>query len=201
MASSYLEEAMAEVAKSQIELASYQAEFGNFLVQFMHEIRAHLQIQSKQLKILEVQMGKMAKILSKEQQMSFPTLEEPRRVEVDAMELLELFAKEEGSTSLEMEEKRKEFKTNPKITFWGEMHEKLENQKMTPISELNKIIFELNEKLKEIMVKEAPKYLRKYASQKDYVLRQLLRHNFSFLGKDGGKNHHPICSWYSQAGL
>ena len=55
--------------------------------------------------------------------------------------------------------------------------------------------FEINESLKAIIVKEAPKYLRQHASEKDYVLRQLLGHNFSFLGEDGGKNHQPFCSW------
>ena len=41
----------------------------------------------------------MAKILSAKQKISLPTLEEPRRVEVDALELHELVIKEEGSTS------------------------------------------------------------------------------------------------------
>ena len=36
---------------------------------------------------------------------------------------------------------------------------------MTPISELDEIISELNENLKAIMV-EAPKYLKKHANQK-----------------------------------
>ena len=39
-------------------------------------------------------------------------------------------------------------------------HEKLENHKITPISKLDEIIFELNENLKAIMVKKALKYLR-----------------------------------------
>ena len=75
------------------------------------------------------------------------------------------------------------------------MHEKLENQKMTPILELDEFIFELNENLKAIMVTKAPKYLNKNERQKDYVLKQLLEHNFSFLGEDGGKNHQLFCSW------
>ena len=41
----------------------------------------------------------MAKILSEEQQVSLPTLEEPRRVEVESMDLHEFVVKEEGSTS------------------------------------------------------------------------------------------------------
>ena len=43
---------------------------------------------------------------------------------------------------------------------------------MTPILELDEIIFELNENLK-IMMNKAPKYLKKHASQKEYVLKQL----------------------------
>ena len=79
----------------------------------MNETRETLKIQSVQLKNLEVQVGQMANILSEEQQMSLPTLEEPRRVEVDSMELHAQVVKEEGSTSLEMEEKRKEVMTTP----------------------------------------------------------------------------------------
>ena len=52
------------------------------------------------------------------------------------MGLLELVASEEGPTSPEMEEKRKEFKITPEMTLWGEVYGKLENNKMTPISEL-----------------------------------------------------------------
>ena len=51
------------------------------------------------------------------------------------------------------------------MILWGEVHEKLENQKMAPILELDEIIFELNENLKAIMVMEAPKYLKKHGSQ------------------------------------
>ena len=81
------------------------------------------------------------------------------------------------------------------MILWGEVHEKLKNQKMTPISELDEIIFEMNENLKAIMVMEVPKYLKKHAGQKDYVLKQLNEHNFSFLGEDGGKNYQHIRSW------
>ena len=56
------------------------------------------------------------------------------------------------------------------MTLWGEVHEKLENEKMTPFSEVKKIIFEPNENLKATLVKKALKSLREHASQKDYVL-------------------------------
>ena len=90
---------------------------------------------------------------------------------MDAKELVELVAKEKGSTSSKPNKIRKEVKILLKMILWGEVHEKLENQKMTPISELDEIIFEMNENLKAIMVTEAPKYLKKHASQKEYVLR------------------------------
>ena len=93
-------------------------------------------------------MEQMTKILLEDQQKTLPTFEEPRRVDVDAMELHELVANEKGSTSPEMEEKRKEFKTTPSMIIGGKVHGKLENQKMTPISKLDEIIFELNENLK-----------------------------------------------------
>ena len=90
---------------------------------------------------------------------------------MDARELVELVVKEKGSTSSELNKIRKEVKILLEMILWGEVHEKLENQKMTPISELDEIIFEMNENLKAIMVTEAPKYLTKHASQKEYVLR------------------------------
>ena len=81
------------------------------------------------------------------------------------------------------------------------MHEELQSEKMPFILEGDAFIFELNESLNTTIVKKAPKYLRKHASQKDYVLRRLLGHNFSFLGKDRGKNHRPFRSWWSQSRL
>ena len=66
MTISSLEEAMVEMAKSQIEFSNSQATF-------MNETRAILQSQSNQLKSLEVQVGKMVKTLLEVQQMSLPT--------------------------------------------------------------------------------------------------------------------------------
>ena len=58
--------------------------------------------------------------------MSLPTLEEPRRVEVNAMELHELVVKEEGSTSPAPNLIRKEVEILPEMILWREVHEKLE---------------------------------------------------------------------------
>ena len=93
---------------------------------------------------------------------------------MDDKELVELVTKEEGSTSPEPNEIRKEVKILLEIIFWGKVHDKLENQKMNPISKLDEIIFELNKNLKAMMVKIAPKSLREHASFLDYVLKQLL---------------------------
>ena len=53
----------------------------------------------------------MAKIIAEEQQIILPTLEEHSRVEVDAMELIELVVEENGSTSSVLKGKRKEVET------------------------------------------------------------------------------------------
>ena len=60
------------------------------------------------------------------------------------------------------------------------MHEKLENEKMTPISEVDEILFDLNENLNSIMLKNVPTFLREHVNQKDYVLIKLLENNFNF---------------------
>ena len=62
-------------------------------------------------------MGQMTRILLEDQQKTLPTFEEPRRVEVDAMELHELVASEEGRTSPEMEETRKNLRQLRRCPF------------------------------------------------------------------------------------
>ena len=119
-------------------------------------------------------MGQMAKILSKEQQESLPKLEEPRRVKIDVKELHELFEKEERSNSPESQKKKREVYTISKMILWGEVYEKLKNEKkMTPILDVDKIIFELNENLKATMVKNTPTSPKEHASFEEYVLKQL----------------------------
>ena len=60
----------------------------------------------------------------------------------------------------------------PGMTLWGEVHEKLEYKKMTLISEMDEIIFELNENLKATLLKKSLKSLREHARLEDYVLKQ-----------------------------
>ena len=136
----------------------------------------------------------MDKIISEDQIRSLPTIEELIREELDAKEFNELVEKEE-STSLEHKEMIKYVeKTSPKITLWGDEHEKIEKEKITPITEVDETILELIKIGKAAMMKKTLESLRKHASQKYYVLKQLHEHKFRILGKDGGNNHHSICS-------
>ena len=74
----------------------------------MNETRATLQIQSAQFKILELQVGQMAKILLEKQQRSLPTLKEPIREEVDTQVSIEQLKNKEESTSPKSEETNEE---------------------------------------------------------------------------------------------
>ena len=70
-------------------------------------------------------------------------LEKLKKVENDAETLKNLVAKEEKDpTSSKSYEKVKDevVKTMPKMTIWGEMHEGLKNEKMTPTSEMDEYI-------------------------------------------------------------
>ena len=75
------------------------------------------------------------------------------------------------------------------------MHEKVENEILTPILEMHETILELMENERATKVKKVPNSLEKHASLRVYVLKNLFEHNYGFLGKDGGKNHQSICSW------
>ena len=107
------------------------------------------------------------------------------------MELHELVFKE-GSTSPKMIKIGKGVEIFAEMIFWGEVHEKLENPKMTHISEVDEFIFQLNKENERanIVRKEEKNGLRKYLE--GYVLKLPFEHNYYFLGKDGGKNHQPI---------
>ena len=100
-----------------------------------------------------------------------PNLEKPSGVDVDARELRELVVKEEGSTCPKPKEKRKAIKTILEMIIWGDVHEKLENEKITPISEVDEIILELIKIRRATMVKKALKSLKDHPILKDYVLR------------------------------
>ena len=70
-------------------------------------------------------------------------LEKLQKVEHDAETLKNLVAKEEKEpTSLKSYEKVKDdvVKTMPEMTIWGDLHEGLKNEKMTPTSEMDEYI-------------------------------------------------------------
>ena len=62
-------------------------------------------------------------------------------------------------------------KTSPEMILWGDDHEKLEKEKITPILEVDETISELIKMGKASMMKKALEYLREHANQNDYVLR------------------------------
>ena len=83
-------------------------------------------------------------------------------MENDLETLKDLVAKEEKeSTSPESYEKVKDevVKTMPEMTLWGEMHEGL---KMTPTSEVDEYIIQLDNEMKGTFVKKKIKKNRKY---------------------------------------
>ena len=84
-------------------------------------------------------------------------LEKLQRVENDAETLKDLVAKEEKEpTSPESHEKTNDEvgKTMLEMTLWGEMHEGLKNEKMTPTSEVDEYIIQLNNEMKGTFVKK-----------------------------------------------
>ena len=188
-----LEDDIYELANLMVELDKSQAELVKSQVKFVDERMEILQIQSEQLERLEVQMGKMAKIISREQERNLPTFEEPVIKEEYAKEMKELVAKEKESTSLEPNEMSEEVvETISEMTLWGEVHKELKNEKMTPISEVDEFIIRLNKKLKENIVQKEKKYLR--VQLEDNVFKLLIEHNYRFLRTDVGGNHHSFRS-------
>ena len=113
--------------------------------------------------------------------------------------LNEIVGKEKESTSPKQHKMKIEVdKTIPEMTLWGDVHEKVKNEKLTPISKVDETILELMESESATKVKKAPNSLGKHASLRVYVLKKLFEHNYGFLGKDGGNNHLLIHSWSSQ---
>ena len=83
-------------------------------------------------------------------------LEKFQTVENDAQNLETLVEKDDESTSLESHEKKNDEvgKTMPEMTLWGEMHEELKNENMTPTSEVDEYIIQLNNEMKGTFVKK-----------------------------------------------
>ena len=124
-------------------------------------------------------------------------LENFETVENDAQILETLVVKEDGPTSPESHEKTNDEvgKTMPEMTLWGEIHEELKNEKMTPTFEVDEYIIQLNNEMKGTFVKKKIKKIeniKKIKILEDYVLKLLIEHNYCFLGTDGGKKYQPI---------
>ena len=133
-------------------------------------------------------------------------LENFETVENDTQILETLVVKEDGPTSPESHEKTNDEvgKTMPEMTLWGEIHEELKNENMTPTFEVDEYIIQLNNEMKGTFVKKKIKKIeniKKIKILEDYVLKLLIEHNYCFLGTDGGGHHHPFRSSMSQAGL
>ena len=90
--------------------------------------------------------------------------------ENDAETLKDSIVKEEKeSTSSESYEKVKDevVKTMPEMTLWGEMHEGLKNEKMTPTSEVDDYIIQLNNEMKGTFCEEKNEKNIKYKKNND----------------------------------
>ena len=127
------------------------------------EIKIEQHPQRKKLSIEEL----IAQYMKKKQQRSFPTnldeksekedvehkeditlkssgeLEKLQRVEDDAHELKELVARKYELTSLESHDTTKDefLKTISEIAPWGDMHEELKIEEVTPMSKVEECIF------------------------------------------------------------
>ena len=83
------------------------------------------------------------------------------------------------------------------MTVWGEMHE-LNNETEPYILEVEGTLNKYGQSSK---VKKDLKPLRRHDDLQNYVLKQLPKHKFHFLGVGGGLDHHPFCGWLSLARL
>ena len=117
-------------------------------------------------------------------------------MEDDAQTSKDLVAKEEEEpTSPESHEKIKYevVKTIPEKAPWGEMHEELKNEKMTPIPKVTECTIQLFMEMEATVEKR--KNLKKIMILEDYVLKFLIEHNYRLLENDGGINYQHIHSW------
>ena len=94
-----------------------------------------------------------------------------------------LVAKEDESTSPELEEKNEEIKIIPKMTAWAFVQKGLSSDAIPYILEVEEPIVSFHE------IKEAPNGKKMIESFQDMVLKLLVKHNYRLLEKDGGKNH------------
>ena len=132
-------------------------------------------------------------------------LKKLQTVENDVETLKDLVAKEEKEpTSPKSHEKTNDEvgKIMSEMTLWGEMHEGLKNEKMTPTLEVDEYIIQLNNEMKGTFAKKKKYKIKKIKKiLEDYVLKLLIEHNYRFLKMDGEGHHHYFRSSMSKAGL
>ena len=73
----------------------------------------------------------------------------------------------------------------------GEKLEELKIEEVTPMSNVEEYIIQLNKEIEATIVNKK----KKKKIVKDYVLKLLIEHYYRLLEKDGGRNHQPIRSW------
>ena len=120
-------------------------------------------------------------------------LEKLQKVDDDDAETLkDLVEKEEKEPTFPESHEKTNYevrKTMSEMTLWGEMHERLKIEKMTPTSKVDEYIIQLNNEMKGTFVKKKIKKIENIKNKKileDYVLKLLIEHNYRFLGMDGG---------------
>ena len=104
---------------------------------------------------------------------------------------------EDEPTSLESHDTTKDevLKTIPEMTPWGEMHEELLIEKVTPMSKVEECIVQLNKEMEATIVTHKEIKIKKTKIVGDYVPKMLLEHNYRFFGMDRGGSQQPIRSW------
>ena len=113
---------------------------------------------------------------------------------------------EDGPTSQESHEKIKVevVETISEMATWGEMHEELNMEEVTPMSKVEECIVQLCKEKEATIVNKKFKKIENKKNNKNvenYVLKLLIEHNYRLLEKDGGRNYQHIRSWYSLAEL
>ena len=91
-------------------------------------------------------------------------------------------------------------KTIREMAPWGDMHEELKIEEVTPMSKVEERIFQLNKEMEATIVKQKEENLKNMIVS-DYVPKFLLEHNYQFFGIDEGGNHHSFHSSMTQVGI
>ena len=97
----------------------------------------------------------------------------------DAKDLKAFVVMEDELTSPESHDTIKDevLKTIPEMDLWGDMHEELKIEEVTPMSKVEECIFKLNKEMEATIVKQKEENLKNMIVN-DYVLKLLLEHNY-----------------------